>query len=210
MSKIVAFDVDGTLVQQQSSWVTVHQHYGTTEQARENLSLYKSGSIDYAAFMKLDIGLWPKPLHIAEVDKILGSYAFANHANEVVSELQKRGFEIVLISAGIDRLVCKVAQTLGLTHYLANGLEIDSKGYLTGHGHHRVELQHKEIALQNVLRDLNVMPEHCIAIGDSHYDLSFLQYAGKGIAVCSEPDPILKDYADIVKVPNLKEILDLL
>jgi HAD superfamily PSPase-like hydrolase len=208
--KIIAFDVDGTLVQEQSSWVTIHQHFKTTRDAKRNLLLYNSGSIDYETFMKLDIDLWPKPLHVKNVDEILKNYTMANNAADVIGEIKDRGLEIVLISAGIDRLVCKVARTLDLSCYVANGLETSVDGYLTGNGIYKVDLQHKDLALKNMLRDLKIPPKQCIAVGDSRYDLTFLQYAGKGIAVCSKPDPVLKDQKKILKVSELRNILDLI
>src|SRR2546426_8779375 len=46
-AKLVAFDLDGTLVQERSSWTKIHCHFGVEDIARSNMPLYESGKIDY-------------------------------------------------------------------------------------------------------------------------------------------------------------------
>jgi len=203
--KIIAFDVDGTLVSQVSSWLTLHDHFQSNEQAKKNFASYKNGDIDYETFMRLDIGLWPKPLHIDEIKPVLLKYALVPNAKAVIGELSKR-YEVVLISAGIDILVEDVAKTLGVKNFRANGIEINEKGFVTGNGIFSVDLLRKEIALKKLLSKLNFSTEECIAVGDSIYDKSFLETAGLGIAVGTNSH--LEKTANYL-VNDLKEILGL-
>ncbi|MCP8305171.1 MAG: hypothetical protein H3Z50_06890, partial [archaeon] len=59
--KLIAFDLDGTLLVQKSSWSTLHEYFGTASIARQTFALYHQGMIDYAEFMRRDISAWPKP-----------------------------------------------------------------------------------------------------------------------------------------------------
>jgi phosphoserine phosphatase len=204
MSKIVAFDVDGTLVNEISSWVTVHKHFNTDNLAHKNLQLYEKGTIDYPSFMKRDIGLWPKSLHINNIEKILNSYTLANNANHVIQELKNKGYEIILISAGINLLVSKVANDLGVSIFQANGLETNGLGYLTGSGIFNVDLIRKDLALDTLLKSINCKPEFCAAIGDSKYDTNLLKYANCAIALGNGEHTKVADY----KINDLSEILD--
>jgi len=205
--KAVAFDVDGTLINEKSSWLTLHNYFNTRKLAETNLELYNNGKINYSTFMKKDIQLWGKKIHIDEIDNVLSKFTIHPKAREIVNELNSNGFSVLLISAGIDVLVEKVASNLQVKHYVSNGLETDAKGYLTGNGIFRVDLLRKDIALSEKLKEINVKPENCIAVGDSRYDIKFLEFAGKSIMVGNDQE--LKKYAHHA-VNDLAEISKLI
>jgi phosphoserine phosphatase len=186
--RVVAFDLDGTLVRDRSSWTTIHRRFGVEEAARSHMPLYESGKIDYQEFMRRDIALWPRKLHVRDIDLILSDFLLNPQALGVISEIRKMGYEVAIVSAGIDLLADRVAKTLGVELVIANGLQTDVDGYLTGHGIFRVDLLHKDLALQNVLRKIGVMMRQCMTVGDSKYDISFLQRAGYGVAMGDDPD----------------------
>jgi len=52
---LAAFDLDGTILQHESSWVAIHKHFGTTASGEASLKLYGEGKIDYREFMRRDI-----------------------------------------------------------------------------------------------------------------------------------------------------------
>jgi len=185
---VIAFDLDGTLVEDRSSWKKIHRHFGVEELARNNMQLYESGKIDYEEFMRRDIALWPSELHLNDIELLLSKFALNSQARVVTSEIKKMGYEIVIVSAGLDLLANKVAEALDLTIVLANGLQTDFRGYLTGNGIFRVDLLRKDLALENALRSLGVSMRECMAVGDSKYDTTFLQRAGFGVAVGKDPD----------------------
>ncbi len=202
--KIIAFDVDGTLVKEKSSWLTMHEYFKRQNLAREHLRLYEDGDIDYVTFMRWDIALWPKPLHIDEVNKILSQYTLEINARYVIQELKNKGYNVILISAGIDILTKKVAGELDINMFLANGLEVYKDGYLTGNGIFRVDLLDKHLALKNMLDKFQCSRESCIAVGDSKYDTTMLTYVGCGIALGN--DERLRNSARYT-INNLSDLL---
>ena len=193
--KLVAFDMDGTLVEAGSSWGIIHRHFGTQERALVNLAAYERGEIDYVEFMRRDIALWQPAPHISQIDKILSDFRIAPNAAEVVSEIHRRGYQLAMVTGGIDLLADRVAAKLGISHVLANGLAVDERGYLTGEGIFRVEPCLKHEVLSKLANEFGLELAECVAVGDSKYDSNFLKCAGLAVAVGE--DATLASVADV-------------
>lgn len=171
--------MDGTLLEQDSSWVALHKHFGTSDGGKASLKLYTEGKIDYNEFMRRDIASWPKGTTREEVDKVLSVYKIRADAYETVARLRERGIEVALVTSGIDILAEKVARDLRIKYWIANGLAFDSGGKLTG-GVGRVDPTNKHDAYVAMLRGMGIESKDTIAVGDTIYDLGFLKCAGKG------------------------------
>ncbi|MCP8322386.1 MAG: HAD-IB family phosphatase, partial [archaeon] len=178
--RLLAFDLDGTLLVQKSSWNTIHEYFGTKSIARKTYDLYCKGIIDYKEFMKRDIAAWPKPLHISKISEILSNLDLREEAKEVIDAIHRKGIETAIISAGISLLANSVAKKLGIKYVYANELCIDENGFLTGDGIMRVDLMFKHLALLDLVESLGLNLSECVAIDDSITDVKFLQIAGLG------------------------------
>ncbi|MGC8816994.1 MAG: HAD-IB family phosphatase [Candidatus Hadarchaeum sp.] len=194
--KLVAFDMDGTLILEESCWGMIHQRFGTRTDALRNLMAYESGQIDYKEFMRRDIALWRPVPTIEDIKKILSNYTLAPNVKMVVEEIIRRGFQTAIITGGLDVLASNVARELGIPHVIANGLEVDESGYLAGEGILRVEPRQKDRNLVRLAEDLGVSLEECVAVGDGKYDVNFLKKAGLAVAVGNNPE--LVRVADVV------------
>jgi len=194
--RLVAFDMDGTLIEQDSSWWAIHQHFGVEKEARQNLEAYERGEIDYPEFMRRDIKLWQPTPHISQIERIFADFKMAPNAADVVAEIHRRNYKIAIITGGIDVLAEKVARRLKIDHVLANGLEVDERGYLTGEGIFCVEPYMKHEALRRLIGELDLTLAECVAVGDSKYDANFLKHAGLGVAIGE--DVALARVADVV------------
>jgi phosphoserine phosphatase len=208
--KLVAFDMDGTLIEGDSCWGVIHRHFGTHEKALSNLRAYERGEIDYCEFMRHDIALWQPRPHISQIEEILGGLQPTSSAGDVISEIKKRGYELAMITGGIDILAERIAYQLGIPHVLANGLAVDKRGYLTGEGVFRVEPCLKHETLAKLADDLGMTLDECVAVGDSKYDFNFLKHAGLAVAIGN--DSILSEVADVVirDFKHLPQLLDYL
>ncbi|MDW8044931.1 MAG: HAD-IB family phosphatase [Nitrososphaerota archaeon] len=203
--KLVAFDLDGTLIEDKSSWLKVHKYFNTTSKAEEYLRLYCQGKITYEEFMKKDIEAWPKPLHISKIIQILSTCKVRPEAKSVIQEIRNRGLEVAIISAGIEHLAKRVANELGIHHFFANKLCVDENGYLTGEGVMEVEPARKDKALRVLAERLGLSLSQCIAVGDSPLDSSFLKAAGLGLYLGSEKEA---RSIGVKSISNLSEILN--
>jgi len=206
--KLVAFDMDGTLILGNSCWGVIHHRLGTKEAAIKNLKAYETGEIDYREFMRRDIALWRPVPSIGKIKDILSSYTLAPNVRQVVGEVLGRGFQTAIVTGGLDILANDVAAELGIPYVIANGLEVDRKGYLTGEGILRVEPRQKDKNLIQLAGQLGVSLEECVAVGDGKYDIKFLKRAGLGIAVGGDPelarvaDVVIKDFEQFPQLLN--------
>jgi phosphoserine phosphatase len=202
---LAAFDMDGTLLSENSSWAGIHRHFGTLERAAESLKLYTDGQIDYVEFMRRDISLWPPGLTRVEIDEILSHYSLRKEADEVVRGLRDRGIDVALITSGIDILAAKVARDLGIKYWIANGLQFDDQGVLMKEGVGRVDPTRKDKAYARLLKRLNIDRQHTIAVGDTVYDLAFLKSAKLGFMLAHSTRV---DEPGIIHINKLTEIFE--
>ena len=178
--RLIALDFDGVLVRQVSAWGTLHEAFGTAKAARRNFADFASERFDYREYMRRDISLWGRRSR-EEVKQVLLRYDLDPEAGSAIAEWRREGRHVAIISAGIDILVEEVARRLGIEHHLANGLESDADGNLTGNGTLRVDLRRKDIVLRRVAENLGCPLGSVVAVGDSPFDLPFLRASGLGI-----------------------------
>lgn len=193
---MIAFDMDGTLLVEDSCWRGLHRHFHTEDGAVVNLEAYERGEIDYPEFMRRDISLWDPLPTIEEIKGVLSSYSLAPNVREVLTEVNRRGYRTAIVTGGIDLLADEVAKELGIRDVLANGFQVDGGGRLTGEGIFRVEPSRKDEVLEGFATGLGIKLDECVAVGDSKYDAEFLKKAGLGIAIGG--DEKLLEVADVV------------
>jgi phosphoserine phosphatase len=179
--KLLIFDMDGTLVEQKSSWGWLHQYFGSSEGENRLLQLYMEGRITYEDFMVKDINSWPLPLHITEVAWVLSWCKVRKDAPRVVEKIREKGVEVAMATAGLDLLADRVAKKLGIKHYICNSLQVDDLGYLTGRGIKRVEPKRKDRAAKSLASRLGVKLSETVGVADHEFDQTFLKSVGLGI-----------------------------
>ncbi len=179
--RVVVFDLDGTLLEEESSWATLNRTFGS--ECPETMECFRRGEIDYTEFMQRDIGRWPISLHISRVREALGGWALKPGAETVVAGLRERGLELAILTGGVSVLAEDVAAHLGISELVANELMTDDRGFLTGEARMHVDPLRKELALARMCRSLGATPEECVTVGDSELDRSFLHAGGLGVLV---------------------------
>ncbi len=202
---LAGFDMDGTVLQHDSSWVAIHKHFGTTRKGEASLKLYSQGKIDYKEFMRRDISTWPKGVTRDEIDEVLSGYKVREEAPHTLDELRKRGIKTALVTSGIDILAEKVARELSIDHWVANGLRFDRDGVVLSEGVGRVDPTRKDLAYKKLLSKIGVPSKRTIAVGDTVYDLAFLKSAGLGFMLAHTTrvsDP------HIIHIDKLSDIFD--
>jgi len=203
--RLAAFDMDGTVLEHNSSWVAIHRHFGTEHVGAANLRLYTEGKIGYREFMRRDIASWPKGVTRKEIVMILSEYKIRREAPRVFEELRARGMKTALVTSGIDILAKEVADELGIDYRLANGLRFGRSGVLLPKGIGRVDPTNKDRAYRRLLTKIGIPPKRTIAVGDTIYDLAFLKSSGLGFMLAHTtrvPDP------EIIHIDKLTEIFD--
>ena len=123
MLRLVAFDMDGTLVDVASSWRVVHDHFGDTND--EGLRRFLANEIDDEEFIRSDIRRWWTHAPVAHglrprTDPV--ERAADARAPALVHELRARGIRTAIVSGGLDLLARRIARELGIDLALANGV----------------------------------------------------------------------------------------
>jgi len=201
--------MDGVLADTISSWVFVHQHFGVNND--DSLYAYLRGEIDDLEFIRRDIGLWKAKepgVTVGRIRAILREVPLMPGAEETMRRLRGDGVRTAIISAGIDLLSERIAEELGMDHQVANGLETDPSGRLSGRGVLRVKLTDKGDAVLDAAERFGLHRADVVAVGNSKYDVSMFKKAGKSIAF-SPADDYVRDNADtVVEEKDLTRILD--
>jgi len=202
--RLVAFDLDGTLLAGKSSWWKLHEYFGTIELSLGNMKDYEEGKIAYDEWMRRDITLWKPRPHITAIEKILLDYTLAPNAEHVIRTLRERKLHVAIVTTGLDVLADSVASKLHIPNVIANGLVLDENGYLTNRVIFNVDLFEKHKAFTRMVKKLGIPRSQCIAVGDSKYDVNFLKSAGLGIACKKDTDLI---NASDIAITDLEELL---
>ena len=205
--ELVVFDMDGVLIDNGSSWVLVHRHFGVQNEG--GLTRYLAGQIDDHEFVRTDVALWTKkgPVHTTMLDKILSRPDFMLGARETVKALHDHGMVTAIVSGGLDYMANRVAHALGIDDVYANGLHVDARGNITGEGILRVPLKDKSVPLPLILKKHDVEPGRVAAIGDSCPDSSLFEAVGLGIAF-NPADPCVSHVANVtVQSKDLRDVL---
>jgi phosphoserine phosphatase len=201
---LAGFDMDGTVLEHNSSWTAIHRHFGTEHRGAASLRLYTEGKIDYHEFMRRDISSWPKGVTRREIEDVISRYRIRADALSTLGELRRRGIKTALVTSGIDILAKDVARDLKMDCWVANGLRFDRRGRLLPSGVGRVDPTRKDLAYKKLLRRLGIPSSRTIAVGDTMYDLAFLKSAAKGFMLAHTTrvsDP------EIIHIDTLSEIL---
>jgi len=177
---LVIFDMDGVLVDVESSWDWIHTYYGIDN--GHTVRAYLENEIDDGEFMSRDIAQWKeKGMGERELYEILASVPLMPGARECLRVLRHHGVPTAIVSAGLDVLAERIARELRIDYVIANGIEIQG-GRLTGRGILRVSPRGKDGPIKVLCHKLQIPREMVVSIGNSRFDVRMFRVSGKGIA----------------------------
>jgi phosphoserine phosphatase len=209
--RLVAFDMDGTLVDVASSWRVVHDHFGDAN--HEGLRRFLANEIDDEEFIRTDIRRWwthAPALTVFDLERILADVPLMPGAAALLRELRARGVRTAIVSGGLDVLARRVARELGIDLALANGVRVTSDGRLTGEGIVRVPIHGKEGVLAGLQEQLGIAPAETASVGNSEIDVGLFRRSRVGVAFRPEDAAVRAAATAIVTEPDLTKVLDAL
>lgn len=209
--RLVAFDMDGTLVDVASSWRVVHDHFH--DQNDEGLRRFLSNEIDDLEFIRLDVRVWWKhapALTVPDLERILAEVPYMPGAGPLLRRLRDRGVQTAIVSGGLDVLARRVGRELGIDHVLANGVRTSADGRVTDDGIVRVPIHGKEGALAALQRALGVGPSETASVGNSEIDVGLFRRSRVGIAFLPADDDVRRAATAVVSERDLGKVGDVL
>lgn len=209
---LAIFDMDGTLTKVKSSWNYILTEFGGDN--TEGYNAFMNGEIDEIDFMRSDIALWKKAkpnVSLMDIARMMRDLPLIDGIQETVAALHYNNIKCVICSGGLSIAARMISDEYGFDDYMADDLEADESGLLTGDGIRNVDLRDKGISAKILMDRFNAKPERCIAIGNSFGDIPMFDLCGLSIAF----NPIDMEYtgasADHVVVSgNISEILDII
>ena len=179
MIRAVAFDCDGVLTDNGSSWQMIHKHFSTgaedDEKHQKTLRKFLDGEISEGDFVEHDIAMWRKSRSEIHRDDIMRCYSgtgLMEGAREVVQLLKERGVFVAIVSSGVDLFVGAIASMLKVDDWVANGFEWDDDGALVRGLPTRVYTHDKGKMVEKLVRINGLDPAEVVSVGDSGTDLS--------------------------------------
>jgi len=173
--RAVVFDCDGVLVEAQSSWGIIHDHFGTD--SSDMLQRFLRREITDAEFMADDIRRWKEVQPEIYRDDLFRCYSGAelmSGARDLVSALRSRGVSTIIVSAGVDLFVGAIASMLEVDDWAANGFQFDESGLLLDDGIVRVPAHSKGDLIEKLCRIHSIAASDVVSVGDSSSDLSMM------------------------------------
>ncbi len=207
--KLVVFDMDGTLLRPRSCWAYIHEHFGTDNS--EMLEKYIKHKINDQEFVKSDISLWQqksdKKVDEKYINSILDEIKPIEGAEQLVTQLHKKGIETVFLTGGIQFLADKWAKKWNMKKALGNELIDGDNGHLiakinaSGHA--------KGPVMEKLLKEMNLEQENVAAVGDTVVDVPMFERAGLSIAVNTDKEEVFgkADYHHNGKLIELAKII---
>ena len=203
--RLVVFDLDGTLVRPRSGWIYIHSLLGTEGGSKESEKLYFSGKISWQEWAERDARLWSG----ASLEKILNASKrcpLNPGAIKAVKTLQKAGYEVVIISAGLLPIARAVGDRLGISRVFANELKDDGEA-LTGEVKTRVSASNKHEVLRGLLEEMELESHQVVAVGDDFSMIPLFREVGLSIAFNPMDSSVGESAKIVVKDRNLSSVL---
>mmetsp|Transcript_32939 Transcript_32939/g.60267 ORF Transcript_32939/g.60267 Transcript_32939/m.60267 type:complete len:868 (-) Transcript_32939:159-2762(-) len=188
MRRLVVFDMDSTLIQQEVI-DELAKIAGVESEVKKITEAAMNGELNFFESLKARVALLKG--HNAEelFDKVKANLIFTPGAKSLCTTLSRLGYKMAVISGGFLPVAKEVQRHLGLHYAFANTLEVDeSTGLLTGLTSGPVVTPQRKRALLATIADVEGCEiQQTIAVGDGANDIPMLSTAGLGIAFCAKP-----------------------
>ena len=108
--QLIAFDVDGTLVEHPERlviWQLLNRRFlGSLEVSDQRYLDFMAGRFDYDAWVALDVSDWiAKGARREEMVEQVRELQLISGAHDVLAELKRRGYKLAVISGTLDLVI---------------------------------------------------------------------------------------------------------
>ena len=201
---LLALDLDGVLIEDDSSWGRYHELLGTSKERERNMALFLSGSIDYAAWAEMDAALW-KGKDASAVQRYLSELRTTQGASQLVSQAHSLGVTTMIISTGISAVAERAAGMLGIGMVESNEVEI-ANGTVTGGVRVRCGFQEKGLVLRRAARNLRIPLGRCACVGNDENDVPMFEAVPFSVAFNPSSEKVARKATVVVRGRDLFEV----
>ncbi len=214
--RLVAFDVDGTLVRHpegKTVWQLLNRRFLDGDAVNgARFEAFRAGRISYAEWVALDVGDWvARDVRRHQLEAVIRSELEPMPgARETVAALRERGLAVAVISGTIDLTLSVLLSGVPFDRVFANRLWFDDAGRITRWEATPYDVTGKPAALERLARELHVPLEATAYVGDAWNDLGVLEAAGLGIAFHPKGDDVRAAADVVIEDGPLTGVLDVI
>ena len=199
---LVALDLDGVLLEGDSSWGIYHTLLGTLGGERDsNMEDFYSGVTDYRTWAMRDTALW-RGKSIEPVHEYLPTMTLTEGAKDLVEGLRSLEVLPVIISTGISEIARRAGEILGIDLVVSNEVEVVD-GKITGRVEVECGFDEKGSVLRRLAGELSIPMDRCAAIGDAENDLSMFRAVPLSLAFNPRSKEVAQAATMIIRGPSL-------
>ncbi len=192
--KLCVFDFDSTLMDGETIDFLA-KPLGLGEKIAEITERTMQGELDFFESLTTRVTLL-RGLDEDKVNEICHNLPYMPGAKETISQLQQRGYKVVVFSGGFRNATSYAKDILGFDADFSNTLHVKD-GLLSGLVGGEMMFDHsKGDLLKRIQALLGITKEDTIAVGDGANDRSMFAQASKRVAFCAKD--ILKKEANII------------
>lgn len=211
--KLIAFDVDGTLVEHPEQlvvWQLLNRRFlGGLDVSEQRYTDFIGGKFDYDAWVALDVSDWiANGARREEMVEQVRELRIIPGAHELLGELKRRGYKLAVISGTLDLVIEEFFPEHPFEAIYTNKLIFDRDGRLKGWEATRYDREGKARALESLARRFRLDLSECAFVGDHENDVAVATAAGFSIGF-NPKDPKLEAVVDqVVRSESLLPVLD--
>lgn len=212
-TRIIAFDVDGTLVshpQRKVVWEVFNRHFvGDDAINKKRFEQFRAGELTYEQWVDLDVRHWQQvgATRRQMVEVIERELSLTVGAEYVLRELRARGYRLAVVSGTIDLVLDVLLPEHPFSWIFTNRLQFADDGTIAGWAATPYDMEGKADAVRSLVARTGVDLEHFAFVGDHINDCRAMSLVP--CAVAYDPKaPSVSEAANVV-LPS-GQFLDLL
>ncbi len=205
---VLALDLDGVLLEEESSWARYHDLLGTQDGRERNMRSFMSGEIDYRTWATRDAGLW-KGMNPSPVCRYLESLKTRTGSAEMVSDMRSLDVVTAIISTGIGAVARRAAEILHIDLVEANDVEILGSR-ISGRVKVKCGFREKGLVLRRIAGHAGIPLDRCACVGNDENDIPMFQTAGFSIAYNPTTEEVASHASVVVRGRDLEDVRSIL
>lgn len=209
--KLICFDFDDTLTTE-NSWYSLNTAMGIYPE--EDFAMYveyKNGDVSYEEWTaKIENLYKERGLASRErITQVLKQFNLRSDAIETVKELQRRGYEIIIISGSFDITISQAAHVLNIKTFRAGTSIIFNDNDIFSHFKNQGEESMTKLnQLTDICKIKNIQLFDCVCVGDGANDLELFKATGNGICFLNGTDEVKS--AAKFQIDTLNDLLSII
>jgi phosphoserine phosphatase len=177
--RVIVFDLDGTLIEQEVI-EELARAAGVFDKVARITALAMEGKTDFSLALKERVWLL-KGLPVDKMDHVRHSISIFPGVTDLVKKLKEAGFIVGIVTGGFDFVANHVGEMVGADYVFSNRLGIRN-GVLTGEVEGEITgPEAKFNAIRQIAAERGVGLESCVAVGDGANDLLMMENVGLGV-----------------------------